>query len=73
MGDSQKGTGEDRSPVSRVGPIHFLAGAAILGLLMMPVAFAAEGSPGAAKSASPTKQIKKVKQQVAALSTRLGG
>jgi hypothetical protein len=71
MGESQTGTREDRPHVSRVGLIHLLAAAAILGLLVMPVAFAAEGSPGAANSASPTKQIKKLKQQVAALSTRL--
>src|SRR5262249_13695355 len=61
----------DRQP-TRIGPIHLLAAAAILGLLVMPVAFAAQGSPIATKSASVTKQIKGLKQQVAALSTRLG-
>jgi hypothetical protein len=58
-------------PQSRVGPTHLFAAAAILGLLVIPVAFASPGSTTATKSAGITKQIKKLKQQVAALSTRL--
>jgi hypothetical protein len=37
----------------------------------MPVAFAAQGNPSAVKSASVTKQIKSLKQQVVGLSARL--
>ena len=48
---------------SRVGPSHLLDAAAILGLLVMPVAFAAQG-PDASKSASLTKQIKGLKKRV---------
>lgn len=60
-------------PQSRVASrsAHLLAAAAILGLLVMPVAFAAQEGPTATKSASVKKQIKKLKRQVAALSTRL--
>lgn len=57
-------------PRSQVGPVHLLAAAAILGLLVMPVAFASEGNPVAAKSANLTKQIKKLKRRVAALEAR---
>jgi hypothetical protein len=57
-------------PQPRVGPIHVLAAAAILGLLVMPVAFASEGNPGASKSASLVKQVKKLKRRVAALEAR---
>lgn len=65
-------TRTQRDPsASRVGPWHLLAAAAILGLLVMPVAFAADGNPAAVKSASVTKQIKSLKKQVATLSSRL--
>ena len=46
---------------SRVGPSHLLAAAAILALLVMPVAFASQPGPAATKSASLTKQVKRVK------------
>jgi hypothetical protein len=57
-------------PQSRVTPLHLLAAAAILGLLVMPVAFAGVGEPGATKSANLTKQIKKLKRRVAALEAK---
>ena len=63
-------TRRQRDPsASRVGPSHLLAAAAILGLLVMPVAFAAQG-PDASKSASLTKQIKSLKKRVAALEAK---
>jgi hypothetical protein len=68
MSPLQKGTG-DRSH-SRVGPVHLLLAAAILGLLVMPVAFAAQTDPRATKSASVKKQIKKLKKRVAALEAK---
>jgi len=57
-------------PQSRVTPAHLLAAAAILGLLVMPVAFADDGDPRADKSAKITKQIKKLKRRLAALEAR---
>src|SRR5262245_32231418 len=60
--------GDGRQP--RVGPMHLFAAAAILGLLVMPVAFAGSGGPGAAKSAKITKQIKKLKRRLAAVEAR---
>jgi hypothetical protein len=54
-------------PQSRVRPIHLLAAAAILGLLVMPVAFAGVEEPGATKSAKITKQIRNLKERLAAL------
>jgi hypothetical protein len=64
-------SGRGEGQQSRVRPVHLLAAAAILGLLVMPVAFAAEGNPSATKSANLTKQIKKLKRTVAGLQTRL--
>ena len=61
--------GEEGLP-SRVRPIHLIATAAILGLLVMPVAFAHGGDPGAVKSAKLVKQIKSLKQRVAALEAK---
>jgi hypothetical protein len=68
MSPLQKGTGDCSH--SRVGPVHLLLAAAILGLLVMPVAFAAETDPRATKSASVKKQIKKLKKRVAALEAK---
>lgn len=62
-------SGQGRPP-SRVGPAHLLAAAAILGLLIMPVAFAGTNEPRATKSADVTKQIKKLKGRIAALEAR---
>jgi hypothetical protein len=57
-------------PEQRVAPAHMLAAAAILGLLVMPVAFAGGGEPGATKSANVAKQLRKLKQRLAALEGR---
>ena len=57
-------------PRSRVTPVHVLAAAAILALLVMPVAFAGVRDAGATKSANLTKQIKKLKRRVSALEAR---
>src|SRR5262249_42912894 len=56
------------SPPSRVKPVHLLAAAALLGLLIMPIGLA-QGS-GATKSASLTKQLKGLKARVAALESK---
>jgi hypothetical protein len=69
MGSLRTGRRGER-PASRVGPSHVLAAAAILALLVMPVAFASERGPAATKSASLTKQIKRLKQRVAALEAK---
>jgi hypothetical protein len=68
MGARNKSPGA--RPQSRVTPLHLLAAAAILGLLVMPVAFAQVGDPGATKSAKVTKQIKKLKQRLAAIEAK---
>lgn len=65
-----RGNREGDRAHSRVAPIHLLAAAAILGLLIMPVAFAEDGNPGATKSAKVAKQLKKVKKRLAALEAR---
>jgi hypothetical protein len=63
-------TRRQRDPsASRVGPSHLIAAAGILGLLVMPVAFASE-SPEASKSASLQKQVKQLKKRVAALEAK---
>jgi len=62
--------GRKEPTASRIGPVHLLAAAAILGLLVMPVAFASSSDHGAVKSASLAKQIKKLKQRVAALEAK---
>jgi hypothetical protein len=65
------GTNRKRTPPhSRVGPLHLLAAAAILGLLVMPVAFAENRETGASKSAKVVKQLKKMKRRLAALEAR---
>jgi hypothetical protein len=56
-----------RRPEARVTPIHALLGAAILGLLVMPIAFAGAKSPVAQTSASPKRQIQALKRRVTAL------
>jgi hypothetical protein len=64
--------GQEAMPRSRMSrPAHLLAAAAIFGLLAMPVSFAAQESPHAAKAAGTKKQIKKLKHQVAGLNARL--
>jgi hypothetical protein len=64
-------TRRQREPsASRVGPSHLVAAAAILALLVMPVAFASPGDPAATKSASLTKQVKQLKKRVAALEAK---
>lgn len=54
----------------QIAPIHALLGAAILGLLVMPVAFAGASSPQAQTSASTRAQLKSLKHRVSALETR---
>jgi hypothetical protein len=69
MGPLQTSRHGDR-PQSRVGPAHLLAAAAILGFLVMPVAFATGGNPGASRSVDLTKQLKKLKRRIAALEAK---
>jgi hypothetical protein len=55
----------------RSTPLHVLLGAALLGLLVTPLAMAgAADGPSASSSASATQQIKKLKKRVAALEGR---
>jgi hypothetical protein len=61
--------GETR-PASRVTPIHALFAAAMLGLLVMPLALARAKPSEATSSARPAKQIKSLKRRVAALEAR---
>jgi len=58
--------GGDR-PGSRISPIHALLAAAILGLVVMPLAFAGAKPTAATKSGSAKKQIKSLSRRVAAL------
>jgi hypothetical protein len=69
MGPLQKSR-RGSHPQSGVGPVHLIAASAILGLLVMPVAFAEVGDPGATKSANLTKQIKTLKRRVKALEAK---
>jgi hypothetical protein len=49
----------------RRNPIYILLAGAVLGMIVMPIAFAgAAGNPQATTSASVKKQVKKLKQQV---------
>jgi hypothetical protein len=64
-----KRTEESRTR-GRIAPIHVLFAAAMLGLLVMPLALAGAKPTRATSSASPTKQIKSLKRRVAALETR---
>lgn len=57
-------------PAGRVTPIHALLGAAVLGLLVMPIAFAGAELPATQSSARPAKQIKSLKRRVAALEAK---
>ncbi len=58
----------DARPATRVTPIHALLGAAILGMLVMPLAFAgAESSPQATAAKVTDAKFKKLKQRVTAL------
>jgi len=61
---------EDSRTRGRIAPIHALFAAAMLGLLVMPIAFAGAESPAAQSSARPAKQIKSLKRRVAALEAR---
>jgi hypothetical protein len=61
---------EDSRTRGRSAPIHALFAAAMLGLLVMPIAFAGAESPAAQSSARSAKQIKSLKRRVAALEAR---
>jgi hypothetical protein len=61
---------EDSRTRGRIAPIHALFAAAMLALLVMPIAFAGAQSPAAHSSASPKKQFKSLKRRVAALEAR---
>jgi hypothetical protein len=54
----------------RVAPIHALFGAALLGLLVMPIAFAGANSHEARASGSSKAQIKSLKRRLAGLEIR---
>jgi hypothetical protein len=54
---------------NRITPVHALLSAAIMALIVMPLAFAG-ASPTADSSASAKKQIKQLKKRVAALEGR---
>jgi hypothetical protein len=54
----------------RITPIHAGLATAVLGLLVMPIAFAGAKSPEARTSASPKAQIKSLKRRVRALEAR---
>jgi hypothetical protein len=64
------GRTEDSRRRGRIAPIHALFAAAMLGLLVMPLALAGAKPSEATSSASPKKQIKSLKKRVAALETR---
>jgi hypothetical protein len=55
---------------ARVTPVHALLAAAILGLLVMPVAFAGAEGPRATATAVTNAKFKKLKQRVGALESR---
>jgi hypothetical protein len=57
--------------VRRVAPIHALFGAAVLGLLVMPLAFAGAKSSAARTSASTKIQLKSLKRRVTALESEI--
>jgi hypothetical protein len=54
----------------RVAPIHALVGAAVLGLLVMPLAFAGAKPKASASAPNLRKQVKSLKKRVAALESR---
>jgi hypothetical protein len=58
---------EDSRKRGRIAPIHALFAAAMLGLLVMPLALAGAKPNEAKSSASPAKQLKSLKRRVAAL------
>jgi hypothetical protein len=58
---------DDSRERGRIASIHALFAAAMLGLLVMPIAFAGAKSPDARSSVSPKAQIKSLKKRVAAL------
>lgn len=55
-----------KTRTSRIKPVHALLSGAILGLIVMPLAFAG-ASPTATSSASTKKQLKSLKKRIAAL------
>ena len=63
---------EDSHTRGRIAPIHALFAAAMLGLLVMPLALAGAKPSDAKSSASPAKQIKSLKRRVAALEHKAG-
>jgi hypothetical protein len=54
-------------PGSRVTPIHVVLGAALLGLLVMPLAFAGAKPTQATSSSNAKRQLRSLKRRVAAL------
>jgi hypothetical protein len=56
----------------RIAPIHAMFAAAVLGLLVMPLALAGAKTTQAKTSATPAKQIKSLKRRVAALESKPG-
>jgi hypothetical protein len=61
---------EDSRSGRRIAPMHALFAAAMLGLLVMPLALAGAKPSEAKSSARPAKQIKSLKRRVAALEGR---
>jgi hypothetical protein len=61
---------EDSRTRGRIAPIHALFAAAMLGLLVMPLALAGAKPGDATSSAKPAKQLKSLKRRVAALEAR---
>lgn len=57
-------------PTARIAPIHALFAAAMLGLLVMPLALAGAKPTTTASGSSLRKQVKSLKKRVAALETR---
>jgi hypothetical protein len=54
----------------RIGPVHAALATAVLGLAVMPIAFAGAKSPSAHSSGSPKAQMRSLKQRLAALESR---
>jgi hypothetical protein len=54
----------------RIGPVHAALATAVLGLAVMPIAFAGAKSPAAHSSGSPKAQVRSLKQRLTALEGR---
>jgi hypothetical protein len=61
---------EDPRKSGRIAPIHAMLAAALLALLVMPIAFAGAKGPQAISSTGKKSQIKSLKRRVAALEQR---